>query len=1141
MNCGRFFTILALSCLSFQGVRSEVILPDVLSSGMVVQRDKAVCLWGTAEAGEKICASCGGDSVVVYAGDTGKWRLELPALSAGGPYSINVNGKIIDNVLAGDVFLCSGQSNMELPIRRVADMFADEVAKYSNDDIRLFQVEKVFDFTGESTNAKGDWKMLSPETASGYSALCYFFAKELNARTGIPVGIVNSSWGGTPIEAWMSRESLSDYPLAINKWKFYADAGYRERIKELEGESFRRWNDVLNDSDPGISSSQRWSDVGLDDSSWKTVSVPGEYGVSSASWGSDGLNPVNGSHWFRKTVEIPASMAGKNAVVRLGCIVDADSVFFNGVFIGTTSYQYPPRKYTVPGNLVKAGKNQITVRLISQNGYPAFVADKPYRIESSGDTVSLEGEWRYRQGARMPVAPGMEFYCYVPTVLYNSMISPLRNMPFSGVVWYQGESNVGSRNQYSSLLKTMIADWRKRWNNKKMPFYIVELAGFLHPSETTERKAWQEMRDSQADAVAGSHDTWLIKNCDLGEWNDIHPLDKKTLGVRVADAVISASEESRVRSDESFMIIPGKNPEVKASTPVGKRYGESHLKRLRAMGVTIEDTIISSPAFTLRILDHWDNLDGTVERGYAGKSLWKWDELPDSVSSRCKDYAELCAAVGINGTVLNNVNASSQILSDEYLKKVAALADLFRSYGIKVYLSANFAAPMQLGGLESADPLDAGVKEWWNDKVREIYAYIPDFGGFLVKANSEGQPGPCDFGRTHAEGANMLARVLKPYGGIVMWRAFVYSPDDADRAKQAYIEFKPLDGKFDDNVIVQIKNGPVDFQPREPFSPLLSAMPHTRTMPELQITQEYLGHSNHLAYLAPMWTELFSAVSPEGQAGIAGVANIGDSRNFTGHPFARANWYAFGRLAWDPGLSPEQIAREWVALELKPRTKETEDRIVDIMLRSREAVVDYMMPMGLHHLFAFGHHYGPEPWCDPEGARPDWLPKYYHQADSIGIGFDRSLSGSGAVSQYPYPYSDIYGSVDKCPEEYLLWFHHVEWSKILSSGETLWESLCRHYERGVKEAKSFVEEWKKCEKDIPDKKLYADVARRLEIQAKDAVWWKDACLLYFQDINGLDFLDFVSPAVHTLEGLKSVSIPIDNFTCPSGELLDEIR
>lgn len=549
----------------------------------------------------------------------------------------------------------------------------------------------------------------------------------------------------------------------------------------------------------------------------------------------------------------------------------------------------------------------------------------------------------------------------------------------------------------------------------------------------------------------------------------------------------------------------------------------------------------SKPAFGLRILNHWDNLDGTIERGYAGRSLWKWDELPDSLSPRYEEYARLCSSVGINGTVLNNVNASARILSGEYLAKVAALADVFRPYGLKVYLSVNFASPMLLDSLPSADPLDTAVVGWWSRKVDEIYRLIPDFGGFLVKANSEGQPGPCDFGRTHAEGANMLARQLARHRGIVMWRAFVYSPGDADRAKQAYMEFQPLDGKFDDNVIVQIKNGPIDFQPREPFSPLLTAMPHTATMPELQITQEYLGHSNHLAYLGTMWEEFFRLVDPSTQKGVAGVANIGDAPNFTAHPFARANLYAFGRLACDPTLSAEEIARDWVRLELRPATEATTDSIVDMMMASREAVVDYMMPMGLHHLFAYGHHYGPEPWCDVEGARPDWLPSFYHRADSVGLGFDRSPSGSNATAQYPEPYASQYASIETCPEEYLLWFHHVPWTYRMPDGSTMWETLCRHYETGCRRAEAMKETWRRCEPDIADKELHADVLARLTTQARDARWWAEACMLYFQQFHAMPLPDFVARPKHTLEQLKQICLPIDNFTCPSPEMLDSLR
>lgn len=595
------------------------------------------------------------------------------------------------------------------------------------------------------------------------------------------------------------------------------------------------------------------------------------------------------------------------------------------------------------------------------------------------------------------------------------------------------------------------------------------------------------------------------------------------------------------KTSEWYRLIPGDTVAVEASSPVTRLYGLAHRDRLSRMGVPVTQIIEERPRFAHRILNHWDNPDGTVERGYAGKSIWRWDELPETVSPRYADYARMCAAVGINGAVLNNVNASSTILSHDYLVKVARIADVLRPYGIRVYLSANFAAPMQLDSLPTADPTDRNVRQWWNRKADEIYRLIPDFGGFLVKANSEGQPGPCDFGRTHAQGANMLARALKKHGGIVMWRAFVYSPADADRAKQAYIEFQPLDGQFDSNVIVQIKNGPIDFQPREPISPLLLAMPGTRTMPELQITQEYLGHSNHLAFLAPMWEEFFSQVDPSTQTALAGVANIGDVPNFTAHPFARANWYAFGRLAWNPGLTSGEIAREWVTTDLGVTDLAATEKIVRMMLGSREAVVDYMMPMGLHHIFAFGHHYGPEPWCDVPGARPDWLPKYYHRADSTGIGFDRSPTGSDAAGQYPDSLARLYSDPRTCPENLLLWFHHLPWDYRLPSGEILWDSLCRHYEAGYQYTLGMLRTWEEVEYAVPDKELYSDVLRRLMTQARDAQWWKDACLGYFSTFHKLPYPEDITPSVHSLDEMMRIHLPITNFECPTPQILDAVR
>lgn len=582
------------------------------------------------------------------------------------------------------------------------------------------------------------------------------------------------------------------------------------------------------------------------------------------------------------------------------------------------------------------------------------------------------------------------------------------------------------------------------------------------------------------------------------------------------------------------------NINILANSEVGALYGAYALVRLAETHQPIPEKLTEIPAYDIRILNHWDNLDGTVERGYAGHSLWKWDDLPDSVSPKYEEYARLNAAIGINGTVLNNVNASPQILATEYLAKVKKLADIFRPYGIKVYLSVNFASPMALDSLPTADPLDKNVRKWWKKKANEIYKQIPDFGGFLVKANSEGQPGPMDYGRTHADGANMLAEALRPHGGIVMWRSFVYSPIDADRAKQAYMEFQPLDGQFASNVIIQIKNGPIDFQPREPYSPLFGAMPSTPEMVESQITQEYLGHANHIAFLAPMWKEFFDYVEPSSLRAAAGVANIGDDANWTGHPFAQANWYAFGRLAWNPALTAAEIADEWLAQAIIDPDKTPQfvkDSLRDMLLESRETVVDYMMPLGLHHIFAFGHHYGPEPWCDIPGARPDWLPKYYHNADSSGVGFDRSPSGSNAVEQYPEPIRSQFGDITTCPEEFILWFHKVPWDYKMKSGRTLWDELCIAYQRGCDKVVDFQRTWQSAKPYI-NPTLFADVEQRLMTQARDAQWWKDACILYFQQFSNMPFPAEFAPPVHTLDDLMKVNLGISNFESPTPSLLN---
>ncbi|WP_373825754.1 alpha-glucuronidase [Bacteroides heparinolyticus] len=603
--------------------------------------------------------------------------------------------------------------------------------------------------------------------------------------------------------------------------------------------------------------------------------------------------------------------------------------------------------------------------------------------------------------------------------------------------------------------------------------------------------------------------------------------------------VILTIEKDKALAADGFKIVCSEGKiRVISPTGTGLLYAAYHLLRLQESGQAIASTT-ENPAYTLRILNHWDNTDRTVERGYAGESLWDWEKLPHTLSESYKDYARANASIGINGTVLNNVNASPEILSAEYLNKVKALADVFRPYGIRVYLSVNFASPMVLDSLPTADPLDKRVIRWWKKKAGEIYGLIPDFGGFLVKANSEGQPGPCDFGRTHADGANMLADALKPHKGIVMWRAFVYSPSDADRAKQAYLEFKPLDGNFRSNVIVQVKNGPVDFQPREPYSPLFGAMRHTPLMVEFQITQEYLGHSNHLVYLAPMWKEFFGLVPPSTLKAVAGVSNIGSDANWCGHPFAQANWYAFGRLAWNPSLSSEAIADEWLRQTFS-KEKEFVEPIGRLMLRSHEAAVDYMMPLGLHHIFAWGHHYGPEPWCDVPGARPDWMPSYYHRADDNGIGFDRSHTGSHATAQYPDSLCRLYDDPSTCPEQYLLWFHHLPWNHRMKSGRTLWDELCHRYDSGVQQVREFQKTWDRVESLI-DAERFRDVQSRLKTQLRDAVWWKDACLLYFQEFSKLPIPYGIERPIHELEELKKIVLPISNFECPDSRLLNRNR
>lgn len=594
--------------------------------------------------------------------------------------------------------------------------------------------------------------------------------------------------------------------------------------------------------------------------------------------------------------------------------------------------------------------------------------------------------------------------------------------------------------------------------------------------------------------------------------------------------------------------------EIQANTDLGILYGVYEMLRRQQTGQSIKEEIFN-PSYKRRLLNHWDNLNGTVERGYAGRSIF-WRHGIDSLYVSEKDkllwqeYARANASIGINGAAINNVNASPKIMTTVYLGRAKAIAEVLRPYGIKIYLSVNFSTPSAIGGLKNSDPLDTKVIKWWKDKVKEIYTLIPDFGGFLVKASSEGQPGPQDFGRTHADGANMLADVLKPYDGIVMWRAFVYTTSDEDRAKQAFNEFVPFDGQFRDNVIIQVKNGPIDFQPREPFSPLFGAMKKTSLMPELQITQEYLGQSIHLVFLAPMWEEFLQSETYQDGKGstvarctdgsifqqehtaIAGVSNIGLDANWCGHHFAQANWYAFGRLSWNNTMTSEQIADEWIKLTFNQSQSDHShptdfsknwlenflNPVKQMMLESREAAVNYMMPLGLHHIFAAHHHYGPGPWWAPKSMRKDWTPPYYHQADTNGIGFDRTQKGSNATNQYHEPLNSIFNDVQTCPEKYLLWFHHLPWNYEMESNRSLWDEMCYYYDTGVQQVRQFQKVWDKVESCV-DSERFSHVQSKLRQQCRHAQIWKDSCLLYFQQFSRQPIPYDIERPVNDLEDL----------------------
>ena len=650
------------------------------------------------------------------------------------------------------------------------------------------------------------------------------------------------------------------------------------------------------------------------------------------------------------------------------------------------------------------------------------------------------------------------------------------------------------RREYSSLIKYIVVEKTSPTLDVAEKELNLALAGLLG-SKASSSKGVQE---SGAIVLGTGDSSPLIKSLNLEE-------KLKTLG------------------DEGFYIvsttIKGKKCIViTGNREVGVLYGAFHFIRLLQTQQPIQNLSLQyAPHFKHRILNHWDNLDRTVERGYAGFSLWDWHKLPDYIDPRYFDYARANASVGINGSVLTNVNSNAQILTEPYLRKVAAMANVFRPYGIRVYLTARFSAPVEIGGLTTADPTDGAVREWWKKKIDEIYTHVPDFGGFVVKANSEGQPGPQNYKRTHADGANMLADALEPHNGIVMWRAFVY--DNAvpeDRAKQAYNEFKPLDGKFKSNVMVQVKNGPIDFQPREPFHPLFGAMPQTPINMEFQLTQEYLGQATNLVYLAPLFKEcLDSDTYAKGKGsyvykvidgslenhsltGMAGVANIGNDRNWCGHPFAQSNWFSFGRLAWDPMLSSESIADEWIRMTYSNQ-QDVVSALKQVMLASREITVRYMTPLGLHHIMGWDHHYGPGPWIKDK-PRADWTSAYYHKADAAGIGFDRTKSGSDALGQYAVEVQEKYGSLENCPEEYLLWFHHVSWDRKMKSGRTLWDELCHRYYQGADSVRWMQNSWNALEGKV-DADRFAQVKSLLAIQYKEAVWWRNSCVLYFQTFS----------------------------------------
>lgn len=659
-------------------------------------------------------------------------------------------------------------------------------------------------------------------------------------------------------------------------------------------------------------------------------------------------------------------------------------------------------------------------------------------------------------------------------------------------------------------------------------FALVSCQTPVKPAATDGHKLWFNNLELVSDVAATANTTEAIAQ---------NEIDRYWKGANVTFSQLSQPDAEL--GNEGYRLVFSKDKvTIEANTAIGTLYGAYGLLRLQQTNALPKgnNSITEVPAYQYRVLNHWDNLNRSVERGYAGKSLWNWEDLPDKVSPVYQEYARANASIGINATAINNVNANADILTPEYLEKVKVLADIFRPYGLKIFLSLNFAAPKHIGGLDTSDPLDPAVAQWWKDKTKEIYSYIPDFGGYLVKANSEGQSGPQDYGRTHADGANMLADAVAPFGGVIFWRAFVYDAQAEDRAMQAVDEFVPLDGQFRDNVIIQIKNGPIDFMPREPISPLFGQVEKTNIMPEFQITQEYLGHSKHMVYLHPLWKECLDtdtyqngegstvAAITEGRqhknkiSAVAGVTNIGDDANWCGHDIAQSNWYSFGRMAWNPDLSSDQLADEWLRQSFSTDPKFIKP-VKDMMLRSREVTVSYEMPLGLHHIMSGNEHFGPGPW--EGGARRDWTPTFYHKAAADGVGFDRTLNGSGAVAQYHEPLASMYNNIETCPDNLLLWFHHVPWDYKMKSGNTLWDELCYKYQSGIEDAIGYIKIWESVEPYVDDAR-YQAVHTKLIRQAKDAMWWRDAVMLYFQTFSNMPIPDDCYPPQHTLEELQKV-------------------